>query len=141
MRSSSRSSGAFPFSSFGATPIAASSNSVLHCIADEAQAFLIGAEARPPGLGAVDIEIILLPLRHHGLTHSRILGGLAVHAAPAWMGLMGAGPIALASLRALDSSAREALAPEGETPPGFSLRNPPRRFKHLFVYSGDRTAP
>ncbi|MFZ0603595.1 MAG: PAS domain-containing protein [Roseiarcus sp.] len=116
-------------------------DSVLHCVADEAQAFLIGAEARAPGLGSVDIEAILLPLRHHGLTHSRILGGFAVHAAPAWIGLMGAGPIALTSLRALDSSAREALAREGEAPPGFSLRNPPRRFKHLFVYSGDRTAP
>jgi hypothetical protein len=88
-------------------------DSVLHCVADEAQAFLIGAEARPPGLGAVDIEAILLPLRHHGLTHSRVLGGFAVHAAPAWMGLMGAGPIALTSLRALDSSARRALAGGG----------------------------
>jgi hypothetical protein len=111
--------------------------SVLHCVADEAQAFLIGAEARPPGLGAADIEVILLPLRHHGLTHSRVLGGFAVHAAPAWTGLMGAGPIALTSLRALDSTA-EAPAREGAAPGGFSLRETPKRYKHLFVYSGDR---
>ena len=77
-------------------------DSILHCVADEAQAFLIGAEARPPGLGAVDIEVILLPLRHHGLTHSRVLGGFASHAAPAWTGLIGAGPITLTSLRALE---------------------------------------
>jgi hypothetical protein len=51
-------------------------DSVLHCIADEAQAFLIGAEARPSGLAAMDIEVILLPLRHQGLTHSRLLGAL-----------------------------------------------------------------
>jgi hypothetical protein len=114
--------------------------SVLHCVADEAQPFLIGAEAQPPGLGAVGIEAILLPLRHHGLTHSRVLGGFAVHAAPAWMGLVGAGPIALTSLRALDSSTRQAPAREGETPAGFSLRNMPRRYKHLFVHSGDRPA-
>ena len=88
-------------------------NSVLHCVADEAQAFLIGAEARPSGLGAVDIEVILLPLRHHGFTHSRVLGGLAVHAAPAWMGLVGAGPIALTSLRALNSSTQEAAGAGG----------------------------
>ena len=50
-------------------------DSILHCVADETQPFLIGAQARPAGLEAVDIEIILLPLRHHGLTHSRILGG------------------------------------------------------------------
>jgi hypothetical protein len=116
-------------------------DSVLHCVADEAQAFLIGAEARPPGLGAVDIEAILLPLRHHGLTHSRVLGGFAIHGAPAWMGLMGAGPITLTSLRALDSSTRRAPTTEDVTAVGFSHRDTPKRYKHLFVYSGDRHAP
>ena len=82
-------------------------DSVLHCVADEAQAFLIGAEARSPGLGAVEIEAILLPLRHHGLTHARVLGGFAIRAAPSWMGLVGAGPITLSSLRALNSSRPE----------------------------------
>ncbi len=116
-------------------------NSILHCVADETQPFLIGAEARPAGLETLDIEIILLPLRHHGLTHSRVLGGLAVHSAPTWMGLTRAGPIALTSLRALESSTREKPAPEGATQADFSLRNIPRRYKHLFVYSGDRPAP
>jgi hypothetical protein len=115
--------------------------SILHCIADETQPFLIGAEARPAGLETVDIEVILLPLRHHGLTHSRVLGGLAVHPAPAWMGLTKAGPIALTSLRALESSAREKPAPEGAAHADFSLRNIPRRHKHLFVDSGDRPTP
>ena len=110
------------------------------CVADEAQAFLIGAEARPPNLDAVNVKIILLPLRHHGLTHARVLGGLAVHAAPAWMGLSGAGPIALTSFRALDPPTRERRAPEGAVPVDFSLRDMPRRYKHLFVYSGDRRA-
>ena len=76
----------------------------------------------------------------HGSTDFRVLGGFAVHAAPAWMGLMGAGPITLTSLRALDSSTRQAPAREGATPVGFSLRDPPKRYKHLFVYSGDRPA-
>jgi hypothetical protein len=115
-------------------------NSVLRCVADEAQAFLIGAEARPPGLGPVDIEAILLPLRHHGLIRSRVLGGFAVHAAPAWMGLMEAGLVTLTSLRALDSSTPATSAREAMTPAGFSLRNTPRRYKHLFVYSGERGA-
>ena len=81
-------------------------DSILHCVADEAQPFLIGAEARPPGLGAVDIEAILLPLRHHGQTHARVLGAFAVHAAPPWIGLVGAGAISLTSLRALDPPSR-----------------------------------
>jgi hypothetical protein len=70
-------------------------SSILHYLADEAQPFLIGAEARPPGLGSVDIEAILLPLRHHGFTHSRVLGGFAVSSAPQWIGLFGAGPISV----------------------------------------------
>ncbi len=113
-------------------------DSVLHCVADEAQPFLIGAEARPAGLGTVDIEAILLPLRHHGLTHSRVVGAFAVHAAPSWIGLVGSGPITLTSLRALDPPSRPGSAGDGAAPAGFSLRNPPRRYKHLFVYSGER---
>ncbi len=112
-------------------------DSIVRCVADEAQAFLIGAEARLPGLEAVDIEIVLMPLRHHGLTHARVLGGLAVHAAPAWVGMSGAGPIMLASLRALGPSTSAATATDGVD---FSLRNLPKRYKHLFVYSGDRPA-
>jgi hypothetical protein len=113
-------------------------DSLLHCVADEAQPFLIGAEARPPGLGTLDIEAILLPLRHHGLTHSRVLGAFAVHAAPSWLGLVGAGPITLTSLRALDSATRSGSAQDGAAPTGFSVRNAPKRYKHLFVYSGER---
>jgi hypothetical protein len=115
-------------------------DSILRCVADETQAFLIGAQAGPPGLGAVDIEIILLPLRHHGFTHSRVLGGLAVHSAPEWIGLIGAGQLALRSLRALDSAAIGTPASESAAPASFSLRDMPRRYKHLFVYSGDRPA-
>ena len=115
-------------------------DSILHCVADEAQAFLIGAEARLPDLDAANVEIVLMPLRHHGLTHARVLGGLAVHAAPAWMGLSGAGPMALTSFRALGRPTPEAVGPEGAAPVNFSLRDMPRRHKHLFVYSGDRPA-
>jgi hypothetical protein len=114
---------------------------VLRGVADDMQPFLIGAEAGPADLGAVDIELILLPLRHHGLTHSRVLGALAVRAAPAWMGLAEAGPIALTSLRALEPSTGQPATEDTSAPVGFSHRNPPTRHKHLFVYSNDRPAP
>jgi hypothetical protein len=115
--------------------------SVLQCVADEAQAFLIGAEAGPLGLDAVGVEVVLLPLRHHGLTHSRVLGGFAPRSAPAWTGLIGAGPIALTALRALNTSAQEPESREIAAPVDFSMRETPKRYKHLFVYSGDRRAP
>jgi hypothetical protein len=110
-------------------------NSVLNRVADEAQPFLIGAEARPAGLGSVEIEAILLPLRHHGLTRSRLLGGFGMSAAPDWTGLVGAGPIALTSLRALDSSLPAGLTHDGAADAGFLVPQAPKRYKHLFVYS------
>ena len=112
-------------------------SSILHYVADETQPFLVGAEARPPGLGPVEIEAILLPLRHHGLTHSRILGGFSVSSAPHWIGLIGAGPITLTFLRALDSSTPLRLARDGVAPASLSVPQAPRRYKHLFVYAGD----
>ena len=114
--------------------------SILHCVADEAQPIVIGAEARPPGLAAVDVEIILLPLRHHGMTHSRILGGIAVQAAPYWLGLVGAGQVSLTSLRAIESPSAAAQELDAAAQAGFSVRQTAKRYKHLFVYSRDGRA-
>ncbi len=111
--------------------------SILECVADEAQPFLIGAEALPAGLASVDIEVALLPLRHHGLTHSRILGSIAVSAAPDWLGLIGAGQMRLTSLRSLDPKMSPQPARETMVAPDFSVRNTPTRHGHLFVYSRD----
>jgi hypothetical protein len=48
--------------------------------------------------------------------------------------------MALTSLRALNAPTPEPLAPEIAAPAAFSLRDTPKRYKHLFVYSGDRRA-
>jgi hypothetical protein len=76
--------------------------SVLLRVADKAQPCLLGAEARPPGLGSLQVEVALLPLRHHGSTRSRILGSLAADAGPDWLGLVGLGAATLISVKALD---------------------------------------
>ena len=73
---------------------------VLQRVANDAEPIVLRAEARPPGLDTLQIETILLPLRHHGSTHSRILGAIAVEAAPYWVGLVGAGPTRLISASA-----------------------------------------
>jgi hypothetical protein len=70
------------------------------------------------------------------LTHSRILGCIAVNAAPHWLGLIGAGQATLTSLRSLDL--KTPPAPAGQpAASGFSVRNTPTRHGHLFVYSRD----
>jgi hypothetical protein len=74
----------------------------LQRVANETRPYLLCAEARPPGLEALVMEAALLPLRHHGSTHSRILGSFAMTAAPPWLGLVGAGPVRLKSLCVLE---------------------------------------
>ena len=113
-------------------------SSVLHCVADEAQPFLVGAEARPPGLGSVHIEVILLPLRHHGLTHSRILGGLR-HECGARLdsGSSASGQSRSHRCARSIASMPAGSAHDGAAPAGLSVRQTPKRYKHLFVYSSD----
>ncbi len=113
---------------------------ILASVADEAQPFLIGATGTPPGFPAVDIEILLLPLRHHGDTHSRVLGCCAPHAAPNWLGLLAVESLALLTLRALGANelgSRER--PRGAAGPRDFARAPriPRR-GHLFHFSTNR---
>ena len=102
---------------------------ILADVADEAQPFLIGASARPRGFAALDVEMLLLPLRHHGDTHARILGCCAPAAAPRWLGLAGVDSLALLTLRALTKEARpaDAAAHDFARGPRFPRRG------HLFV--------
>ncbi len=103
---------------------------ILADVADEAQPFLIGAIGRPHGFAPIDIEMLLLPLRHHGDTHARILGCCAPAAAPHWLGLLGVERLALLTLRAL--AREERPAPPAE---GLDFARAPRldRRGHLFV--------
>ena len=87
---------------------------VLQHVANDAEPTVLRAEARPPGLDSLKIETTLLPLRHHGSTHSRILGSIAVEAAPHWVGLIGAGPAKLISASAPNGAKSPAAA---ATPP------------------------
>jgi len=104
---------------------------LIETVADEAQPFLIGAAGGPTGADFVDLEILLLPLRHRGATHSRILGSCAPNRTPEWLGLLPIGALSLVSLRALrDEDARETL------PYGRRLATVgAERRGHLVVYS------
>ena len=108
--------------------------SVLQRVADKAQPCLLGAEARPSGLGSLHIEIALLPLRHNGATHSRILGSLAADAGPDWLGLVGAGAATLMTVKALDPAAPAPASAEPEV--GSSPLHAPAPGGGLFLFSG-----
>jgi hypothetical protein len=109
--------------------------SLVESVADEAQAFLVGAAGGPSGVEPIDVEMLLLPLRHRGATHSRLLGSCAPHRMPEWLGLLPIGAISLISLRAIrDEDSRPGA------PPGFRRSGRPteiQRRGHLVVYSND----
>ncbi|MBV8104150.1 MAG: PAS domain-containing protein [Hyphomicrobiales bacterium] len=113
--------------------------SVVQALANESKPYLLCAEARPSGLESLQIETMLLPLRHHGSTHARVLGSIAVKAPPHWLGLIGAGPASLISTRPLDSGTPTKA--DG-TPPGAGRRfaGPKARGRFLFGWrDGQRT--
>jgi hypothetical protein len=102
---------------------------VVQSAADGAQPFLIGASGAPEGGLAIDLEVLVLPLRHHGATHARALGCCAPSVSSSWFGLLPLRPLAIASLRALSATPAPAFSPLRTSSAAF------RRHGHLFVYS------
>ncbi len=109
--------------------------SLVESVADEAQAFLVGAAGGPSGADLVDVELLLLPLRHQGATHARLLGSCAPHRSPEWLGLLPIGAISLISLRAIrDEDSRPDAKPGLKK---FGRGTEIQRRGHLVVYSNE----
>ena len=62
-------------------------NTVLNAVLDDRAATVAGVIGSPPGFDAASFEMMLLPLRHHGRTHVRLLGSIAASVVPTWIGL------------------------------------------------------
>lgn len=108
---------------------------ILASVADEAQPFLLGGIGGPIGIETIDVETLLLPLRHKGATHSRILGSFAPRRCPEWLGLLPVSSLALATLRALS---RDSAAETPQLAVSAPFQNEVGRRGHLFVYRGGR---
>ncbi|MGD0720349.1 MAG: PAS domain-containing protein [Roseiarcus sp.] len=115
---------------------------VLACVADEAVAVVAGASSRREGGEPMDLELLLLPLRHRGATHARALGAISPASLPSWFGLLPAAALSLLSLRIIEPGeppSREPRATAGDGAPGaVGFGRPPAlaRRGHLFVVPG-----
>lgn len=89
------------------------------------------AERRP-----MELELLLLPLRHFGKTHSRLLGSLAPACQPGWLGLAPAEPLELLSLRVIADLEKFSLTP----PPtlGSAVLTTCGKGPRLVVYEGGK---
>jgi hypothetical protein len=118
---------------------------LLFSVLDDTTPAVVGASAAPSGHRAIDLELLLLPLRHHGKTHARLLGSFAPAMQPSWFGLVAAEPLELRSIHFLraDEPISRPIPPAAHMPelpaaiqatawPTITRRN------HLTVYSSRR---
>jgi len=91
----------------------------------------------------LELELLLLPLRHHGATHSRILGCCTPKSNPQWLGLLPVAGFALVSLRVLTSAnaATSSPRPDDALPApesaGFGKMADLDRRKHLYLVASN----
>lgn len=74
---------------------------LLFSVLDDTVPVVAAAAAAPAGHPAIQLELLLLPLRHHGKTHARILGSLVPAVQSSWFGLIATEPLVLHSIRIL----------------------------------------
>jgi hypothetical protein len=85
---------------------------VLLTVIDGVAPVVAGVEGTASGGGdLLEMELLLLPLRHFGDTHARLLGALASARRPRWLGLAPANPLRLKSFRIIAPSEARPRAP------------------------------
>ena len=106
---------------------------LLATVLDDRSPALAGVVSSPPGFPPLELELLLLPLRHFGKTHSRIIGSMAPCFIPSWLGIVRSPGLQLTSMRIIRRPADllQANLAVGETESGKT-----QRFGHLTVLEG-----
>ncbi len=104
-------------------------------VCDDMSPLVAGIDATTRSGREVGLELLLLPLRHHGKTHSRVLGCLTPGAMPVWYGL---DPVESLFMRSCRVVLPAEIGAEGASirRVGSPERADAVRRKHLFVYQG-----
>jgi hypothetical protein len=79
-------------------------------VMDESAGAVAGFTAETASGAAVSLELLLLPLRHRGRTHARLLGSLSPAFSPDWLGLDRITCVSLVSIRMIWASGTSAGA-------------------------------
>ncbi|KAA2242196.1 PAS domain-containing protein [Salinarimonas soli] len=101
-------------------------------VIDETAGLVIGLLGTTESGDTVDLEMVLLPLRHRGKPHARVLGALSPATIPAWLGFSPVTSLATVSLRVIWPSGRS----EG---PSFGRGDPQDRRRRFVVHEGGRS--
>ncbi|UDL94708.1 MULTISPECIES: PAS domain-containing protein [Lichenihabitans] len=116
--------------------------SVLFGVLDDGSPAVAGLAAGPEDQSQIELEMLLLPLRHNGRAHARLLGCIAPLTIPSWLGLSPVNYLSLRSLRLLEiERAAFTLDQLEPAPPKPVVRNePPKRYGYLVLHQGGRAA-
>ncbi len=121
----------------------AAASAMMQSVIDGARPIVAGLTAAPEDGEAATLELLLLPLRHHGKTHARILGALTPTAIPSWLGLRQAASLHMVAMRFIDDGVAGPAAPlmphrgTARTPAELARRAKTRR-RSFFVIPGGR---
>ena len=116
---------------------------IIETVLDDPTPAVAGVSAAPAGREPLEMELLLLPLRNNGKTHSRILGSLAPATFPSWMGLIASSPLRISSLRIIRNELIRDMKLEPMAPSviaAATTRNPPENARPftLRVVDGGR---
>jgi hypothetical protein len=113
-------------------------SALLGSVIDDCCPVVAGLRAGPEGHRSIDLELVLLPLRHHGRTHSRVLGAIAPIEVPSWLGLLPVENLATSSFRLIGHEPVEMALPQRLPVPAIAGVSPPRRYGRFLVHEGGR---
>lgn len=121
----------------------------VEAVVSDACGIVLGASASSDLGQDLALELVLLPLRHRGRTHARVLGCLSPVSVPTWIGLAPLSRFEMRSLRVLDAK-RETPVPvrsDRRAPDLGALDSAPPdlaaldRRRNFVVHEGGRGAP
>lgn len=127
-----------PFLSLWAGPDRATMLGALATVSDDAAVAVVGAQGVTDLGRRLDLEIGLLPLRHRGRTHARLLGSLAPIETPYWLGACVVTRFELTSLRMIWPSGRRRPMEAPDAPPASTIAAAGRRIGRFMVFDGGR---
>jgi hypothetical protein len=82
---------------------------LIDIVIDETAGLVVGLNGTTASGLSLDLEMMLLPLRHRGKTHSRMLGALSSLTLPAWLGIDHLVTLKTVSLRVIWPTRRLSL--------------------------------